>query len=66
LRLQFTRAGDFALGRLELVVFGPGFRPNATFGFDDFSATAVPEPGMALLGFGAAAFLLVRRVRQRG
>jgi hypothetical protein len=30
-------AGDFAFDRVRLLLSGPGFRPNATFYFDDFS-----------------------------
>jgi hypothetical protein len=66
-------AGDFAVNEVELSEFGPFWRPNATFYFDDFSFTpqssssnVVPEPGsLALFLPGLAALGFTRRRRRK-
>lgn len=70
---QFTQAGNYSFDQVAIFISGPGFRPNATFYFDDFSLNVtevgtVPEPGSAVLVGGVALlaglFSMVRRYHQ--
>jgi len=65
--LVYTTLGNFTIDRVDLAVFGPGFRPNTNASFDDFNATftSVPEPGgMALAGVAFIMLGLCRRFRR--
>ena len=64
---QVNRSGNFSFDRLDLFMSGPGFRPNATTYFDDFSLNvtevgSIPEPSTwALLISGLAVGAIARR-----
>ena len=64
---QFTQAGNYSFDQVAIFISGPGFRPNATFYFDDFSLNvtevgSVPEPSTwTLLISGLAVCAIARR-----
>lgn len=59
--------GDFGFNAISLVLSGPGWRPNATYYFDDFSLNAVyNSPPVAHAGSDQAITLLNTEVQLDG